>query len=347
MAGASYLGSSGSRLYSANNVNRVGSDGLLDPTCIVPRIASDGITLIGPDYSNCSRLNPNLKNVSMRGNGGHSSYEALQLRLDSRLIPRLGLEFGTNYTWSHSIDNRSVSGTSDAVGEVGNGYLDAFHPSLDRGPSDFDVRQRVETNFIWQIPLGKNPLSRLDRYLIRGWELSGILSYQTGQPFTVADFGVPDRTGERARPRLTGPAPRVGPLVPDSVSPNNFLYLPINQVYDPVTGLCIANAAPFACEVSVNGPFDGTLSRNTFRQPGLFFLNAAILKSFSLPREGTQLQFRAEFYNPFNHPNLYVNAVSTDVSNPTFTGTGDQTVPGVTASFHDNRQIVLALKFIF
>jgi hypothetical protein len=349
VAGASYLGSSGSRLYSINNVNRAGSGGLLDPTCITPRIASDGITIIGPDYSNCSRLNSNLKNVSLRGNGGHSSYEALQLRLDSRLIPRLGLEFGANYTWSHSIDNRSVSGTSDAVGEVGSGYLDAFQPSLDRGPSDFDVRQRVEANFIWQIPVRKNPQGWTDRYLIGGWEISGILSYQTGQPFTVADFGVPDRTGERARPRLTGPAPQVGPLVADAASPNHFLYLPINQVYDPVTGLCIANAAPFACEISVNGPFDGTLPRNTFRQPGLFFMNTALLKNFTFSREGMSLQFRAEFYNLLNHPNLYVNGSSTDVSNPTFTGasTEGQTAPGVTASFHDNRQIVLALKLIF
>ena len=347
VAGASYLGSSGSRLYSTNNVNRVGSNGLIDPTCIVPRIASDGITIIGSDYSQCPRLNPNLKNVILRGNGGHSSYEALQLRLDSRLIPRLGLQFGANYTWSHSIDNRSVSGTSGAVAEVGNGYLDAFQPGLDRGPSDFDVRHRAAANFVWQIPLSKNPQGWRDRYLFGGWELSGILSCQTGQPFTVADFGVPDLTVERARPRLTGPAPQVGPLVPDAVSPNHFLYLPINSVYDPVTGLCIANAAPFACEISVNGPFEGTLPRNTFRQPGLFFLNTAVLKSFPLPRGDAQLQFRAEFYNLFNHSNLYVNGNSTDVSNPTFSNTANQTAPGVTASFHDNRQIVLALKLIF
>jgi hypothetical protein len=72
-----------------------------------------------------------------------------------------------------------------------------------------------------------------------------------------------------------------------------------------------------------------------------------VLKNFPLPKEGMTLQFRAEFYNLFNHPNLYVNAGTGDVNAQSFAlGTGTS-VPGVTASFRDNRQIVLALKFIY
>ena len=112
-------------------------------------------------------------------------------------------------------------------------------------------------------------------------QISGLLSYQTGQPFTIGDTGVPDFdvNGLRTRPRLTGRPPRVGSLIADAASPNHFLYLPLNQVYDP-TGACIANTAPFACEISVNGPFDGSLSRNTFRQPGLYYQDTAVLKNF-------------------------------------------------------------------
>src|SRR5215469_6950037 len=154
--GASYLGSSGSRLYSGNNLNRVGSGGLLDPGCVTTRIAADGLAVIGPDYSNCSRLNQDLSNIVARGNGGHSSYQALQLRMDSRRVLRLGLEFGANYTWSHSVDNRSVSGASLSLAETGVGYLDAFHPELDRGSSDFDVRHRIAAHFIWEMPRAGN-----------------------------------------------------------------------------------------------------------------------------------------------------------------------------------------------
>ncbi len=345
--GASYLGSSGSRLYSVNNVSREGSGGLLDPSCIVKRYASDGTTSLGPDYTNCSSLNAEVSRMTMRGNESHSSFEALQLRLDSQRISQIGIQFGVNYTWSHSIDNSSISGTSNSISDSGFGFLNAFDPSLDRGSSDFDIRHRLTLYWIWEIPLGRNRQSWWARYLLGGWELSGIVSFQTGQPFTIGDFGVPDFKTERTRPRLVGTMPKISPLIPDTTSPNHFLYLPINEVYDPNTGACIANSAPFACEISVNGPFNDTLPRNSFRQPGTYYQNTAIMKNFPLTKEGIQLQFRAEFYNLFNHSNLYLNGSSLDVSSQSFaTMTGTQ-VPGVTASYRDNRQIVLALKLLF
>jgi len=312
VAGASYLGASGSGLYSIDDLSRVGSGGLLDPTCITTRFASDGITPLGLNYTTCPGLNPALSALNVRENGGHSSYEALQLRLDSRRLANWGVEFGVNYSWSHSIDNRSFSGASDTVADTGGGYLDAFDPGLDRGSSDFDVRHRLAANWIWEIPWGGKSQNWKTRYLLGGWEISGLLSYQTGQPFTLGDSGVPDFNfnGIRTRPRLTGTPPRAGSLVPDQVSPNSFLYLPINQVYD-ASGKCMAHTAPFACEISVNGPFDGVL------------------------------------YNLFNHPNLYINGATGDINVSTFTSSVGHTVPGVTASFRDNRQVVLALKLIF
>jgi hypothetical protein len=344
--GASYLGSSGSRLYSTYRVNRLGSGGLLDPSCITTRFAADGTTPLGPDYANCPGLNTEVSDLRVRANGTHSSFEALQLRLDSRRLQRSGAEFGVNYTWSHSIDNRSAS-TLSSIADVGANFLDAFHPGLDRGSSDFDVRHRFSAHWIWEIPLSRHSQNWKGRYLLGGWEVSGLLSYQTGQPFTIADTGVPDFRGERTRPRLTGIPPRVGPLVPDAVSPNTFLYLPLNQVYDPASGICIANTAPFACEISVNGPFDGILPRNTFRQPGTYYQDTALLKNILLPKEGMKLQFRAEFYNLFNHPNLYINGGTNDVNASPFTRSDGHSVPGVTANFGDNRQIVMALKLIF
>jgi hypothetical protein len=346
--GLSYVGSNGSQLYSVNNVNRLGSGGLLDPSCIGTRFAADGTTPLGPDYTNCQRLNPNVTTISIRGNDGGSSFNALQLRLDSRRISRCGLEFGASYTWSHSIDNTSSSPGNDRVAtSVGPWFLSAFQPSLDRGSSDFDQRHRFAAHWIWAIPLGAKSQDWKTRYLIGGWEISGLLSYQTGQPFTIVDSGVPDFTGEHTRPRVNGVLPRPGSIIPDALSPNNFLYLPLNQVYDPSSGLCLANTAPFACEVSVNGPFDDTLGRNTYRRPGTFYQDTAVMKNFPLSSEGVTLQFRAEFYNLFNHPNLYVNAGTGDVNAQSFALSAGESVPGVTASFRDSRQVVLALRLMF
>jgi len=341
------LGSSGSRLYSTSNISRRGSGGLLDSSCVRTRLAADNVTPLGPDYTHCPGLNPDVSVLSLRGNGGHSSYEALQLRLDSRRLTSLGAEFGVNYTWSHSLDNSSVSALSGFLGGVLGSYLDAFQPNLDRGPSDFDVRHRFAANWIWELPFGRNPQNWKQRYLLGGWEISGILGYQTGQPLNIIDSGVPDLSnGLSTRPRLTGIPPRSGSLIPDPVSPNRFLYLPINQVYD-TNGSCMPNTVPFACEVSVNGPFDDILPRNFFRQPGTYYQNTAVLKNIPLPRESVKLQIRAEFYNLFNHPNLYVNSGTNDVNASSFHPRGMQTIPGVTASFRDSRQIVAALKLIF
>jgi hypothetical protein len=238
-----------------------------------------------------------------------------------------------------------VSGLSLSVAETGVGYLDAFRPELDRGSSDFDVRHRLTAHFIWELPLASGA-NDWRRHIFRGWEFSGFFSYQTGQPFSLADFGTPDFTGERTRPRLTGTLPH-RTLIHDALAPNSYLFLPVNQVYDPASGLCIADTAPFGCEVSVNGPFEHSLSRNVFRQPGLFFLNTALIKNFHLPRDAAKLQIRTEFYNLLNHPNLYVNGSSTDISTRSFTAGDGLVLPGVTASFRDNRQIVLALKIIY
>ena len=59
------------------------------------------------------------------------------------------------------------------------------------------------------------------------------------------------------------------------------------------------------------------------------------------------MQIRAEFYNLFNHPNLYIRPGTNDVNTLSFNPSQGQTVPGVTAFFQDSRQIVLALKLMF
>lgn len=337
---ATYMGSKGDRLYRRVNTNRIGSGEF---------VGRPG-----------ERLFNSASGLTTINNQANSSFNGLQLRVDSLKIRNWGLQFGANYTWSHSIDNvSSLMGDDLASGATGL-PLDAFDPWLDRGSSDHDIRHRGVSYFVWQIPWAARSTG-FRKQLASGWEVSGILSFQTGQPFSLRDNQVVDRdVADNTRPRVTGGLSKVltgHAIVPDARAPNAFLILPLNLVRY-ADGSCIPDATPLACQLSVNGPFGGTLGRNTFRRPGTHFQDFAFIKNFDLPsiggREGLKLQWRAEFYNLLNHSNLYLKTDTGDVAAPSFNNQTGLTVPGVTASFgtpdrapQEARQIVMALKFIF
>ncbi len=337
---ASYVGSTGLNLYRPINTNRLGS----------------GQFQGRPG----ERLVSHTAGFITVGNHARSSYHGLQLRIDSLRLPRSGLQYGLNYTLSHSLDNVSSLVGDDNVSGGAGLPLDAFNPDLDKGASDHDVRHRLVGHFVWQIP-GAAQSRGLRKLLFAGWQFSGILSFQSGQPFSLRDDRVFDRElSDNTRPRLTGEAPQVlgaGQRQVDARTPNAFLILPVNPIRNP-DGSCIANAKPFGCQLSVNGPFDGSLGRNTFRRPGTHFQNVALAKNINLPEiggvEGMQLQYRAEFYNLFNHSNLYVKAATTNMAASSFNTNRGSRIPGVVASYgtpdgfpQEARQIVLALKLIF
>src|SRR5262249_32204264 len=194
--------------------------------------------------------------------------------------------------------------------------------------------------------------------------------FQTGQPFSIYDSGNSEfaRSSSTSalvyRPKFSGSVSR-GSLIPDPRFPNTFLFLPLNNVRDN-QGNCLATG-PFFCSAENGESLAGTLSRNIFRRPGTQYHNLALAKSFAMPKilghEGTKLQLRAEFYNIFNHSNLYVNALTNDVNILGFTDPQGNGIPGVTvrrgnsligsantaglSSFIDNRQVVIGLKFTF
>jgi Carboxypeptidase regulatory-like domain/TonB dependent receptor-like, beta-barrel/TonB-dependent Receptor Plug Domain len=353
-----YVGSSGVKLYSITNNNRSFSAKLLDPNtgknALLDQII-DGVPF------------PAVAELNTRGNLGHSSYHALQLRIESSEFKNIGLQFGANYTWSHAIDNISSVFQADSLTSLFKsvGFLDSFNPGLDRGDADFDIRHRFVTNFIWIPPYGEHAKNWAVRNVLAGWGISGILSFQTGQPFSIFDSGA-DGFGfqENPRPLFAGSATS-GNLQPDATTPNAFQYLKLNDVRP--SGDCAKSTGPFYCAAPVSGPFDGTLPRNTFRRPGTQFHNLALQRNFALPkvfgREGARLQLRAEFYNPFNHSNLYLVPGTNDINAGSFTAqSGTARVPSVIAvrgkpiglaptagvpSFIDNRLVVFAAKFNF
>ena len=132
-----------------------------------------------------------------------ANYNALQAQLERRFSK--GLAFLAAYTYSHSLDN----GPSQADNGVGDpGPQNPLNFAAERGNSNFDVRQRFVASTVYELPFGKGkPLlshSRLGRAIAGGWQLSGILSLQTGLPFTPVLSFDPTNSGTTARPDRIG-----------------------------------------------------------------------------------------------------------------------------------------------
>jgi len=312
-----YAASNGIKLYSLNNVNRTGSGALLGRT---------------------GRLNRNITGINMRGNDGHSNYHSLQASVDSRYIQSAGLQFRAAYTWSHAIDNQSSTfGDSYLLSRVGFGlfgFQDAFDPAGDKGHADFDVRHRFVASFNWDIPFARRLSGGVGKALLDGWAMNGVVSFRTGVPFTVFDTGQGDNNGQQAiRPRLDGPLPRT--LTPRPVEDTG-------ATYD------FLDLSAFSPTPSVNGPFAGTVGRNTFRAPGIQTWNVSFFRNINFT-ETKKLQFRAEFFNLFNHANLFVAGGTNNIdSNPS--GTVRVTRGGLFDNINNaeqHRNVQLALKFIF
>jgi hypothetical protein len=257
------------------------------------------------------RLAPDWGSIGVRGGFGNSNYNSLQLTLDKRFSR--GLTFQANYTWAKSIDYGSGAGT------LWPSYNNPFDFSRSRGLSDFHHEHRFVASGVWEMPRmqGSNGFTRT---VLGGWNLSGALLLESGRPFSVlagrdnsmsgvgADFA--DLVGDISRDARTDP----------------------NR--DPV--LEWFNTAAFAH--NREGTF-GTAGRSIIFGPGYANLNAAVLKNFAIPklREGTRIQFRAEFFNLFNRVNL-MSKRSESLTSGTY---------GRITSAFDPRILQFGLKFQF
>jgi len=200
-----------------------------------------------------------------------SNYHSLQAKLDKRFSH--GLSFLTSYTWSHSIDGASVFFGSGANGTT-IFPQDNYNLKAEHGNSDFDIRHRLVWSVIYEVP----KLPNVPKALGAGWELGGILTLQTGQPFSVLTGLANSGTGlGNDRPDLIGD-PNTGPhTVPRWFNTNAFT---------PNAQLTFGNAG-----------------RNIVIGPGYRDFDFSILKNTKLG-ERVNAQFRAEFFNILNHPSF-------------------------------------------
>lgn len=248
-------------------------------------------------------------NVQLARSIGSSNYNGLVLI--AKYQDRRGVFVQGSYTFAKSLDyNSSYFGSNNLLGETG-APVDSKNLQLEHGPSAFDIRHRFNLIYVIDLPVGPGHRllgwnNGLSRAMFGGWQISGVVTLQSGYPFTVVTGG-PDSSGFN-QASISGLSPAAGDR-PDLAKPGP---LPQdNRNPDAAFDRSWFTAA-FAGRV-------GTSGRNQYYGPGLQNCDFAVAKDFALGAklgEQTRLQFRADFFNLFNHPN-FANPVS-DLSNANF-----------------------------
>jgi hypothetical protein len=257
---------------------------------ILGRNNFDGLNAKGYDHT---RINANYSNNSFRTNCCDSNYHGFQTTLRKRFSA--GLEFNANYTYSKAMDDVSDTFTTKNAG--GAAYpTDSLNPSLDYGPADFNVKHRIVGSFVYDLPF-----MRTSRW-IGGWNVSGVVSWQTGADFSVnksnVDSNKDGQFNDRANYIGSGP-------ISNAINHNQE---PWRGYLNPAQW-AILNTAALPCPPSVNlglwcqGQALGQMQRNSLVGPSFFNTDLGIKKTFKIT-ETSGLRFEANFFNIFNHTNF-------------------------------------------
>ena len=261
---------------------------------------------------------PYLGFINMMSNLFRSNYNGMQLTFTGRNYH--GLSFVAGYTYSHALDNMSYNW---------NQYLpqDSLHPTADYGNSDFDITHRFTLSLTYEFPNVKSW-----GQLLEGWQVNSIITLQSGQPWTALDYngnfgfsGAGEGTdrwdffGNPADFRSNGtqPIPCYGP----GTGPNApYVVNPCLNPVIPQACVAAATAVGPAAVASLNaagycymkgksvmipnpmGAF-GNMGRNIFRDTGFRNVDLSITKTWKF-KERLNMQFKAEMFNIFNHPNF-------------------------------------------
>jgi hypothetical protein len=242
---------------------------------------NNGLTSLVTGFPQRLSTGNNNVGATIISDGGTSKYNSLQTTLNWSIVP--GMQWLTAFTWSHAIDN--VSDVAPMAGAFALPQDSSNNPS-ERGSSNFDIRLRSSTEF----SLSSSPFAGNHRSL-KDWNISGIITLQSGQPYTVntaIDVNEDGNTTDRLNSELY-----LCPVAPGcpAAPPRTKLSL---DLPDGDTTMVLL-AAP---------GHDGAIGRNTFQSWALYDVDGAFSKMFPLKQDGTSLALRAEAFNILNHPNF-------------------------------------------
>ena len=255
-------------------------------------------------------------------------YNALLVGLNKRFSH--GLQFQVSYTFTRDLSTDAFTTTGANGGESLGNQDDARQRY---GPEYFVRPHRFITNFTYQFP-GPKDLHSFKGQALGGWNLSGVVTVQSGHPLTLTYnhfAGKPSVFGSSVfdRPSLSGTC-SPGQYVNPGSAPAN-----IGGTKTYINKTCFTDPAIFSADDPIGVGF-GNSGVGILSGPGQDNWDLSILKRFPIREYGT-LEFRSEFYNAFNHPEFADPDV--EFTSPTF---GQITLP-----LANPRVIQFALKFSF
>jgi len=323
--GASYvleLGYIGSRSYHQIR-QRDANPGVLTADQAAAVLAGGSVTI--------RRLNPNWGPRTLFETAAKAEYHAGYLKFDRRVSS--GLFFGASYTWSANFsDNDEAFGPNNITSSspaVPQNFFD-FRKEWSR--SAFDVPHRFTVHYLYEVPWFSNRWAHraLER-VFGGWQVSGVIEAQSGQPFTI-------RTGVDTVGSLSTAFPGRPNYRPDGIFVRDTVSRDLRTFRIPLDGSGIVYAPMGPAGILANSmPGGGDLGRNTFRGPSFQNWNISLMKIIPFG-EAVALQIRGDVANLWNHNN-FQNPVAV-MNSPTF---GQNTAPLIT----DTRQILLSAKLKF
>jgi hypothetical protein len=235
----------------------------------------------GPAKFNNMFYQPQFAALSSFGTLAHSNYNALQLSLQQRLGDDFA--FDINYSYGHSLDNASGLQASTAYAQAF--IVNALDPNQNYATSDFDAKHIVNADWIAGIPIGRGKrffgnMDGVANGIFGGWTLTGIARWNTGLPFQTPF----DASRWATNWNVQSNGVRVRPLDASTQGHSTNIF-----------------ANPSFALASFRNARPGEVGdRNVLRAPGYFSLDAGLYKTFKMPWEGHQLQFRWEVFNVTN-----------------------------------------------
>lgn len=313
-----YVGTTGTKLPRFIEAN---------PTVYIPGQSTENNVNQRRLYSGCTLAQPNncvYGSIGEIAGVANSNYNALQTSLRKRFSH--GLSFLASYTLSKTIDDVSSFNITGSAAKPVAGENDLaqnpFNLAAERGRSMFDARHRLVLSYQWSLPFWRQPHAWY-QHALGNWQVNGITTFMSGTPFTVFDSN--DVSLQGGAPEITGFSANRPNLVGD---PNS----------GPHTVLQWFNTSAFQqLTPNPNSPVQqfGNAGRNIVQGPGFQQWDFSAFKNIHVA-EAKELQFRAELFNIFNHPNFRLP--DSDISSPTF-GQIQEALPP--------RLVQLALKFVF